>query len=52
MIEQQHKIKEEVIAMEENKNPLASNQIEEINVLLNELKNETRKFVRTNTKEF
>lgn len=32
--------------------PLASNQIQQIKELLNEVKEETRKFVRTNTKEF
>ena len=38
--------------MEENNIPLASNQIEEIKELLNEVKEETREFVRTSTKEF
>ena len=38
--------------MEKNNIPLASNQIEEIKELLNEVKEETRKFVRTSTKEF
>ena len=38
--------------MKENENPLASNQTQEIIEALNELKKETRKFVRTSTKEF
>ena len=38
--------------MEDNNISMASNQIEEIKELLNEVKEETRKFVRTSTKEF
>ncbi len=38
--------------MEKKLNPMASNQIEEMYELLNELKQEARKFVRTRTKEF
>ncbi len=38
--------------MEKKQNPLAINQIEKIEVLLSEIKEEIREFVRTNTKEF
>ena len=38
--------------MEERKNPLANNQIEEINVLLNELKNEQQNLSEQTQKNF
>lgn len=38
--------------MKENENPLANNQIEEINVLLNELKNEQQNLSEQTQKNF